>query len=157
MPRKFLFVLLACAAPAVFAQAIYSWKDASGRIHYSDTPPPDAQARTIKQAPVAPRPAAPEASSGSNGTQQTTAEKDQAFRKRRAEAAEAEEKARKQKATAELQQQECARLRQQLIGLESGQPTVRFNEAGEQIYIGGDERASEVANIRQYMEQSCKQ
>lgn len=154
MPRKLLFVLLACAAPAVLAQAIYSWKDASGRVHYSDAPPPDAPTRTVRQAPLAPRPAASEAATGN--VPQTFAEKELAFRKRRAAAAEAEEKTRKQQATEEQQQQDCTRFRQQLTGLESGQPTVRVNEAGEQVFIGDDERAGDVARIRQYLERSCQ-
>lgn len=154
MPRKLLFVLLACAAPAVLAQAIYSWKDANGRIHYADSPPPDAQTRTLRQAPLAQRPAPSEAASGN--APQSTAEKELAFRKRRAEAAEADEKARKQKLASDQQQQDCTRFRQQLSGLESGQLTVRYNEAGEQVYVSDDERASEVARIRQYLERSCK-
>ncbi|MBS0348984.1 MAG: DUF4124 domain-containing protein [Proteobacteria bacterium] len=154
MPRKLLFILLAGAAPAVLAQAIYSWKDASGRIHYADSPPTDAQTRTLRQAPQAPRPVASEATGGS--APQSTAEKELAFRKRRAEAAEADEKARKQKLAGDQQQQECARFRQQLTGLESGQLTVRYNEAGEQVYVSDDERAGEVTRIRQYLERSCK-
>ena len=154
MPRKLLFVLLACVATPLLAQAIYSWKDASGRIHYSDTPPADAQTRSIRQAPQAPRPVTSEAA-GAN-TPQTAAEKELAFRKRRAEATETEEKARKQKQVEEQQQQDCTRFRQQLSGLESGQVTVRFNDAGEQVYISDEERASEVARTRQYLERSCK-
>ncbi|MBS0354707.1 MAG: DUF4124 domain-containing protein [Proteobacteria bacterium] len=154
MPRKFLFVLLACAAPAVLAQAIYSWKDASGQVHYSDSPPPDAQVRTVKQAPLAPRPAASEASAGV--PPQSIAEKELAFKKRRAAAEEAEEKARNQKQADEQLQQDCTRFRQQLAGLEAGQPVMRPNDAGEQVYIGDDERASDIARIRQYLERSCK-
>lgn len=154
MPRKLLFVLLACVAPAVLAQAIYSWKDASGRTHYSDAPPPDAQTRTIRQTPLAPRSVAAEATS--SNTPQTMAEKELAFRKRRTEATEAEDKARKQQLANEQQQQDCTRFRQQLGGLEGGQPVVRFNDAGERVYITDDERASETAQIRQYLERSCK-
>lgn len=154
MLRKLLGLLLACVAPAVLAQTIYSWKDASGRVHYSDSPPPDAQARSIKQAPLAPRP--PTAEGASANTPPNYAEQEVAFRKRRAEAAEAEDKTRKQKASDEQRERDCTQARQQLTGLESGQPVVRFNDAGERIFIDDDERAAEMARSRQYLERSCK-
>lgn len=153
MPRKLLFVLLACAAPAVLAQTIYSWKDASGRVHYSDSPPADAQVRTLKQAPMTPRPAAPQATPGN--VPQTAADKELAFKKRRADAAEAEDKARKQQLADEQRQQDCAHFRHQLAGLESGQPTMRYNEAGEQVFISNDERSNETERTRQYLEHNC--
>ena len=46
--------LLALAVVALPASAqMYKWTDASGRIHYSDTPPPEGKAEEIKVAPAA--------------------------------------------------------------------------------------------------------
>ena len=44
MPRKLIAALLVCAALPAVGQSIYSWKDSSGQVHYSDTPPPEMKA-----------------------------------------------------------------------------------------------------------------
>lgn len=49
MSRLRLLMLLAvgaCTLPA--AAAVYKWTDAEGRIHYSDSPPPDRKAAQVK-------------------------------------------------------------------------------------------------------------
>ena len=81
MSRALLALLILGASPLVLAQSIYSWKDAAGITHYSDTPPADSTSRRLKQAPLAPPPTA------QDGATQSFADKELAFRKRRAEAA----------------------------------------------------------------------
>jgi hypothetical protein len=49
MSRLHLLMLLvvgACTLPA--AAAVYKWTDADGRIHYSDSPPPDRKAAQVE-------------------------------------------------------------------------------------------------------------
>lgn len=153
MPSKLLALLLICAVPMASAQSIYSWKDASGRVHYSDNPPPDAQTRKLRDAPIAPpRPNA----QGQTAAPETYVEKEQAFRKRRAEAAEAEEKARRDNVQEQNRQQMCNSLRQQLAGLESGQRIARFAENGERVFMEDDERAAEVEKTRASIDKNCK-
>lgn len=151
MFHKLLVVLLVCAGQTAFAQSIYSWKDASGQVHYSDTPPPDGKARTVKQPTLAPGKTAP-----TDNAQPSYADKELAFRKRLAEKTEAEEKARKDKADSEQRQRECSASKQHLAGLESGQRVVRFNEAGERIFMDDDERAAEIERTRKAVERICK-
>ncbi|NML27566.1 DUF4124 domain-containing protein [Zoogloea dura] len=153
MPPKLLALLLICAVPMASAQSIYSWKDASGRVHYSDNPPPDAQTRKLREAPIAPaRPAV----QGQAAPQETYVEKEQAFRKRRAEAAEAEEKARRDEVQEQNRQQMCTNLRQQLAGLESGQRIARFADNGEPVFMEDNERAAEVEKTRASIDKNCK-
>jgi glutaredoxin len=46
MQRLCWFVLLlVCALPA--AAGVYKWTDADGRVHYSDSPPPDRKAAQV--------------------------------------------------------------------------------------------------------------
>ena len=117
MLRNLLVVLLVCVGQAALAQGIYSWKDASGRVHYSDLPPPEVTVRTVRQAASAPsRAAAPDST---QAAPQSYAEKDLAFRKRRAEAAETEEKSRKNKAAEDARERDCTEMRRQLAALET--------------------------------------
>lgn len=161
MFRKLFLVLLLCAGPVAFGQDIYSWKDASGQVHYSDMPPPDAKVRAVRQGPIAPakpaaRPAEGEGAAAPAASPQTYAEKELAFRKRRAEAAEAEEKARKTQANEEARQRECTENRAQLTALENGQRMHRLNENGERVFLDDDERAAAIERTRRAVEKLCR-
>lgn len=46
LSRCLLLVLLSLALPA--GAEIYRWTDAQGKVHYSDSPPPEAQAKQVK-------------------------------------------------------------------------------------------------------------
>mgnify|MGYP003758559719 CR=1 FL=1 len=155
MLRNLLVVLLVCVGQAALAQGIYSWKDASGRVHYSDLPPPEVTVRTVRQAASAPsRAAAPDST---QAAPQSYAEKDLAFRKRRAEAAEAEEKSRKNKAAEDARERDCTEMRRQLAALENGQSFSRFDDAGERTFLDENERNAEIERTRKAMERTCKQ
>ena len=46
-PHALVVLLIAvCAMPA--AAGVYKWTDAEGRVHYSDSPPPDQKAAQVK-------------------------------------------------------------------------------------------------------------
>lgn len=154
MFHKFLVVLLVLASQAAFAQSIYSWKDASGRVHYSDTPPPEGKVRTVRQPTLAP--GQNTQTDSARPAQESYVDKELAFRKRLAEQAETEEKARKDKADSEQRQRECTASKQYLAGLESGQRIVRFNEAGERIFLDDNERAAEIERGRKAVERICQ-
>ncbi len=154
MFRNLLAVALALAGPAALAQGIYSWKDANGGVHYSDLPPPEAKVRTLRQMPLAPASTAKPAATAENP--QTYAEKDLAFKKRRAEASEAEEKARKDKAAEDLRQRQCADNRNQLAALEKGHRATRVADNGDFVFLDEDERTAEMERIRQTIERACK-
>jgi hypothetical protein len=52
-------IALVALSPA-FAQTVYTWKDAKGVTHYSDSPPPKGtQSRQVPSQPAPPVPAAP--------------------------------------------------------------------------------------------------
>ena len=162
MFRKFFLVVLLCAGSAAFGQGIYSWQDAGGQVHYSDMPPPDAKVRTVRQGPIAPAKPAPAAdgsdaaAAAPSGGPQSYAEKELAFRKRRAETAEAEEKARKTQAADEARQRECAENRAQLTALESGQRMSRFDENGERVFLDDDERSAALERTRRAVDKTCR-
>ena len=43
--RALALLLIASACAPAFAQKVYQWKDAKGVTHYSDSPPPNQQAK----------------------------------------------------------------------------------------------------------------
>lgn len=46
--RRLLLLLAMLALPLAAAADIYRWTDAQGKVHYSDSPPPEAKARQVK-------------------------------------------------------------------------------------------------------------
>lgn len=155
MFHKLLLVLLACAGQAAFAQGIYSWKDASGQVHYSDMPPVDAKVRTVRQPSLTPSPPA-RAPSEAAPAQESYVDKEQAFRKRLAEKADNEEKAKKEKAEREQREQQCLESRRHLAALETGQPIVKFNEAGERVLLEDAARMADIERTRRDLERICQ-
>lgn len=142
----FIMALVWTAAPA----QVYTWRDASGKTHYSDTPPPGVDARKI-------RPGAQSGATSSGGTPvRSTAEQEMEFRKRQAEAAKAKAKADQEKSDAEEGKRNCEEARKQLNALESGQRMARLNEAGEAIPLDDEMRAQEIAKARKSVQSWCK-
>lgn len=152
MLHKLPAVVLALVTTAAFGQEIYSWKDASGRVHYSDLPPAEAQARTLRKAPLAP------AAATSEGRQAPASivEKDLALKKRRAIAAEAEQQATTERVSADARQRECSDANAQLLAMQDGQRVTRFAENGERVVLDDTEHEAEIERLRGYIARNCK-
>lgn len=138
---------LALCSMAAAAQ-LYSWKDASGKIHYSDEPPPE-KAPTRKVSP-------PAAGAGDPAARQGLAEQEAAARKKQKETQDAAAKAEKEKAAAEERRSQCERARNNLQGLESGQVRFTVGANGERVGLEGGVREAELAKARQAVDAWCK-
>jgi len=142
-------VVLAIVAIALPCQAqVYEWRDAQGRLNYSDRPPPgvDAQmvrSRSASEAEPPPPPA-------------TWQEREAEFRERRAQSQESRTQAESEQAREAERQRLCAQATSQLASLESSQPLARLNERGEQEILDGAARAEETARTRAFIEQNCR-
>lgn len=162
--RAMLVVALLSALPAL-AQ-IYSWKDKDGRVHYGDTPPAAGEITVIKDSPArlpapAPESAAATESTGTAAAQGSSrppslAEREQAFRERRAAEAEAQSKAEDEAARDAERQRFCEQARNQLRALESGQRVSRFNAAGEREFLDDAARSAESARLQQQVAEHCE-
>ncbi|MDD3326425.1 MAG: DUF4124 domain-containing protein [Zoogloea sp.] len=153
MLHKLPAVVLTLAATAASGQEIYSWKDSAGRVHYSDMPPAEASVRTLRKAPLA-----PEKAPAADGPQAapSMAEKELAFKKRRATAAEAEEKAASERANADARQKDCSEARAQLVAMQDGQRVARFAENGERVVLDDAEHEAEIERLGKYVARNCK-
>lgn len=180
MLRPALVTAALLLALPVSAQ-IYQWKDADGRTHYSDTPPPTGPVKTLRGAtprqhvPLAPAADAEDAADSAeraaadgqpaDGTDEnpdaqapdTNAADDveAQFRARRAAAAAAE-----QQATAEAERNAererfCTQARNQLKGLQSGQRVARMNAAGEREFLTDEERSVEISRLERQLTENC--
>lgn len=181
VPLLVMSLLLALPATA----QVYQWRDAQGRMNYSDTPPPSAPAKTLKPAPrsmpgeseVSADETAVETANGqtpdaqpANGDEaakapgaktdaakpKTMAEKEAEFRQRRVAAAEAEAKAEKERQQAAEKSRSCEQARSQLMGLKSGQRVSRFNAQGERELLDDAQRGAEIERTERFLAQNCK-
>lgn len=146
--RSAYLLMLFIVSPACLAQ-IYSWRDAEGKIHYSDQAPADV-ANTRKVAPI-PAPA--------ETTDQATRKlaKDAIdFRKRQAAAAEAEAKADKAQVEAAERQENCKQAKSYLQSLESGARVARSDDKGERYYLDDQGRVQETATAKRAVASWCK-
>jgi hypothetical protein len=144
-----IVIALLVIAPITATAEVFSWRDADGKMHYSDRPSmdPGVDSRRIG----APTDASDDV---------PTAVKNAADRKDEAakQTKEAGEKAAKeeQQRTSDAQRQEnCERARQNLEGIESGIIRFRMTESGEREGLDGAARDAELANARQMVEANC--
>jgi type IV secretory pathway VirB10-like protein len=157
-------VLALCVAGSAFAQ--WKWRDASGRIQYSDLPPPPGVAdKDILQRPaaparvVAPAPAAASAPPLTPATGKPVETELDAKRKK-AEQEEAAKNAAKKKADDEkiaaAKADNCNRARSQLRALDDGIRMARVNAQGEREVLDDAQRAAETKRTRDIIASDCK-
>lgn len=143
-------LLLACLLlPLTAAAQMYSWKDANGKIQYSDEPPPGK----IQARKVAP-PSAP--SSDAADRRKEAADREMEGRKKQKEAGEKAAKAEKEKADAADKRLNCERARGHLQAIETGQARFTTDAKGERIALDGAAREAELASARRAADSWCK-
>ncbi|HVL55868.1 MAG TPA: DUF4124 domain-containing protein [Burkholderiaceae bacterium] len=169
-----LLSLALLSAPPAAGQ--YQWRDDSGRMVFSDQPPPTsvplnrvlrAPQQAAAAAPADPAAAAASAPSGSASDRpshakaapsapETLADKEMAFRKRMAERAELQKKDREEREKAKELARDCENSRGELHALESGAPIRRTTAAGERVYVGEQERQQRLAAVRKSLAEHCR-
>lgn len=155
-----LALLAACGG----AQAQWQWRDAQGRMQYSDLPPPrDTPPQNILQRPQAVvRLAQPQAASAPAGAASLPGSVDPALEQRRQqlERQEADRRKADEARAAELRAQQaaqnCEQARAQLRLIESGERVVRTNARGEREFLDDAGRGREAAVARQAIASECR-
>lgn len=172
-----VFLVAACAAlfsAASPAAAQWAWRDASGKMVFSDQAPPTSiPAKNIVRRPdaVGPRygatatPTSEAESDAKAGTAtarpadkpktQSLAEREIESRKRQQERAETEQKAAAEKERKEQTAQNCERMRSYLRALDDGMRVARVNASGEREVLDDAARAAETQRTRAQINQHC--
>lgn len=153
---------IACALPAA---AQWKWKDASGRVQYSDLPPPaGVTEKDILQRPngatrVAPMPttaaAAVPAASAASGLGPKGVEPELEAKRKKAEQEEAAKRKAEEQKVAAAKAENCSRARDAMRTLESGVRMARVNAKGEREVYDDKMRAEEMKRARQVAQDNC--
>jgi uncharacterized protein DUF4124 len=151
MLRTVLVLVTALAALPASAQ-VYKCIE-GGRTVYSQRPcPTGAQSTTMsKDAPSAPAPGADKA-----GGAPTTAEQEQAFRKRQKDKEAAQKKDDQKAAQAQERQRNCQNARQLLAQYEYGGRIAKVDaNSGERVYLDDAQIAQEKTRAQESVRQWC--
>lgn len=166
-----LSVLLLLSCIALPAQAQWKWRDAGGKLQFSDLPPPQGtpekdilqrpknqQQERIQIVPYgsgsasasAASAAAPVSSGPSKAeldkqTREKQQEKDALVRQKQDEAKQAEQR-----------RDNCVRAKENMKLLQDGVRLTRQNDKGEPVVIDDRQRAEEVARTRNVIESECR-
>lgn len=148
--------------------AQWKWRDAQGRIQYSDRPPPnDVRDRDILTRPAAvsaaPRNLPATAASSPTGTPtppgtSPAATSDPALEARKRQAEGAQDQARRDEEARVARQkiENCARAKEYARTVESGQRIARTNDKGEREFLDDAQRARESARAREIIASDCR-
>jgi len=144
-----LAALLLAAAVTIGAQEMYRWVDEKGEVHYSDQPPPPE----VKEYRSMTR------SGGAAGTSfeaqsgnESLAEKEAEFQRRKAQ--EAEDETRAEQAEAE-RRKNCDLARGQYNTISAGGRISRRDAAGEVVYLTDEQIAEETEQAQAEIDKWC--
>ena len=171
-----LFAVMGLALAPASAEAQWKWRDAQGRLVYSDVPPPPSiPAARIVHAPggraagpleslpdTPPKPApaaATQAPAGNAAARPTPATPvltpEQAFQKRHEERLKAEAAERERSAEKQVRDARCARVRGYVSALESGLRASRTKPDGSIEFLDDAARAQELNQARETAAREC--
>lgn len=150
----------ALALAALPAHAQWKWRDASGRVQYSDRPPPPGTpSKDILQSPIgAPAPTLIPASAPLAPPAAAASAVDPALEAKRKQAEQAEQAQRKaeEARAAQARAENCERVRTAMRTIESGQRMSRVNDKGEREVLDDAARARELEQSRRVMASECR-
>lgn len=148
--RTIVVLVLALMGAVASAAEVYTWRDADGKVHYSDTPPSGVDAKKMRGG------ASVDNVPPQSSPQRRLADQELEFRKRKSEAEAKQAKAEKDKAEAEESKRNCEQARSQLQALESGRRMSQLNAQGETIVMDDETRAQETERARKAVQSWCK-
>lgn len=147
------------------AAAQWKWKDSTGKVQYSDRPPPgDIPERDILQTPISRKPAltaAPAASAPASAAPAVAKASGpsvdselEARRKKEEQDQEAKRKAEEEK-VAKSRAENCERARSYQQSLDSGVRIARMNDKGEREILDDQGRAQETERAKKVIASDC--
>ncbi len=155
-PIQIFIALAVLLAATVVTAQVYKWVDKDGKVQFTDTPPPpgaskdDPKKLTVKPA-SGPGTAAPPATAA-----KSLNDRNKDFEKRRTDAAAAAKKDAEKQDIAAKNAEVCQDATANLAELESGRPMGKASANGERSLMSDEERAAQIAKMRDVVSKSCK-
>lgn len=149
---RLILAIIALSLAAANAQAgLVKWVDAEGRVHYSDTAPPEASdSQTVRNMSGSGQSEEPATFSS-----KTVAEREAEMKRARKEKEDAAEKQAKEEAQIETKKRNCQATRDNVRTLEESGRIVTYNASGERTFMDDETRAKRLEEARQAMKENC--
>lgn len=140
-------LVVACCIVAPAAAQAYKWKDASGKVHFSDEPPPDRKADRISIKPQMPEDPAAAARSRDWRTQL----EESGVRRQEQQDREATERRNRQVA-----EDRCRAARGALDGLQRQGRVWRTGADGQREYLDDKDRPAAIQRAQERVDRECR-
>ena len=169
-PLPALLAALALTLLALPAEAQWKWKDKSGRVQYSDLPPPlgtpeqdilgkpGSQKGRVSVIPTAEAGSGvtAAASAASNALSPRSVEPELEAKRKKADADVAAKAKAEDVKIAAARADNCTRAKAQLATLDSGIRLARANAKGEREFLDDKQRADETRRVRDAIAADCR-
>lgn len=149
---KSIFLLLPLALVSLSTHAaLNKWVDAEGKVHYSDTVPPEASAaQSVRNIS-----GKGQGEASASYSPKSVAEREAERRKAKQTKEEAANKTAGENAQAEAKSRNCEAARQNVQTLEDGMRIVTYDSKGERGYMDDETRAKKLDEARQAVSNNC--
>lgn len=152
--KPYALLLATLLAPLAAHAQVYQYKDASGRMVYTDQPPAGTETSKVLSNNAA-------SSSGAAGNTaapppKNLADREMEFKKRQKEQTELAGKSNKEAADKAARKEECARAQKTVQLMESGERITGRDDKGERVYLDDSQRAAEADRARKAAADLCK-
>jgi hypothetical protein len=145
-----MFAALSLFALTAHAE-LHKWVDAEGKVHYSDTIPPE-----VSKAQVVPKVTGKgQAEAPVQYSPKSYAERDAELRKSKQEKAETAEKKAQKEADTETRKRNCVAAQQNLRALEEGARIFNYDANGERVYLDDAAREQRLNEVRKNISSNC--
>lgn len=149
MKRLFLTIVIAITGLNANAE-LNKWVDSEGKVHYSDTRPPDVKSESVRNISGKGQVEAPASFSPKN-----IAEREADLKKSRLEKDEAAQKRAQQDAESEAKKRNCDAARQMQRSIEEGSRLVTYDEKGERTVLDDAARAQRLEEANKAVSANC--
>ncbi len=157
--RLLTLALLGLSFGASAQENVYSWKDKSGSIQFSDVPPVGykAESHTVRTSSAANTlPSATQDQTKSSAQNETLADKALSAKQKADEEKKKQEKIAQNKASEEAKAKNCEQAQLRLKGLQSGMRVKQVDKDGNQSFMGDAERAQNIADTQKAVDENCR-
>jgi hypothetical protein len=149
MKRYFTIITLALITFNVHAE-LNKWVDADGKVHYSDTPPPEVQTQNVRSYAGKGQSDAP-----ASYSPKSVAEREAEMRKSKQTKEEASKKKAEEDARADAKKRNCEGARQNARSLSEGGRIYTYDEKGERAYMDDAARAQRLEEANKVISENC--
>lgn len=153
--KRYAFLLATLLASLAAQAQVYQYKDASGRMVYTDQPPPGTATKSKVISSEAASTGSP-AGNGAAAVPKNAADRELEYKKRQKEQQDAAAKASKESADQAARKEECARAQKALQVLESGERVTTVDAKGERVFLDDNQRSAEADRARKAVADLCK-